>query len=96
MITNVMKDDQRLKIPIPVHQNNADCASTILDGIDLLEKQPEMQKFSNIFRNLKEVKTSLQQNLKTQASCDTESVTVSKFIKKLEDFIRTRYRTTKH
>ncbi|CAM5170222.1 unnamed protein product [Natator depressus] len=66
MIKNLMKEDQSVRIPTPVHQNIADCVSTIFEGIDCLEKYPGMQKFSNFFLNLKMLKTSLQKNMKTQ------------------------------
>ncbi|CAM5132751.1 unnamed protein product, partial [Eretmochelys imbricata] len=68
MIKNLMKEDQSVRIPTPVHQNIADCVSTIFEGIDCLEKHPGMQKFSNLFLNLKMLKTSLQKNMKTQAA----------------------------
>uniref|UniRef100_A0A8C3HJ34 Eosinophil differentiation factor n=1 Tax=Chrysemys picta bellii TaxID=8478 RepID=A0A8C3HJ34_CHRPI len=85
-IKHVMKDDQIV-----------DCASTIIDGIEYLEKQPEMGKFSTFFLNFKMLKPSLQKNMKTQvARCDTENVTVSKFINKLEHLIRTQFLRANH
>ncbi|KFQ44051.1 hypothetical protein N333_07029, partial [Nestor notabilis] len=88
MSESMAKDSQNLRIETPDDINDANCISTIFEGIEQLKTNPATKKFSGFFQKFERLKQSLTPGLGKEGKCETERKTAAVFTGKLMTFIQ--------